>query len=97
MISERLYKVLTAPVITEKATLVAGCGNQVVFRVLLDADKREVKKAVEALFKVRVMSVRTIRVKGKRKVNKYGNVCRSDWKKAYVRLEAGHEIDFASI
>ena len=95
--SERLFKILTAPVITEKSTLVAGHGNQVVFKVILDADKGEVKKAVESLFKVKVVNVRTIRVKGKRKTNKYGDVCRSDWKKAYVRLESGHEIDFASI
>ena len=97
MISERLYKLIVAPVITEKATLVAEQGNQFVFKVLLDATKPEISKAVESLFKVKVKSVQTVRIKGKAKLNKFGEVRRSDWKKAYVRLETGHEIDFTNI
>ena len=94
---DRLYRVISAPIISEKATMVAENANQVVFKVVLDATKVEVKKAVEKLFNVKVASVRTMTVKGKRKINKFGETRRSDWKKAYVRLEAGHDIDFASI
>lgn len=97
MTPERLYRVVCAPLISEKATLVAESSNQVVFKVVLDASKAEIKKAVEKLFSVKVSQVRTMRVKGKRKLNKFGEVRKSDWKKAYVRLEAGHNIDFASM
>ncbi|BFM10327.1 50S ribosomal protein L23 [Simiduia litorea] len=94
MNQERIYKVLLGPVISEKA---AGAGeqDQVVFKVLPSADKIEIKAAVEKLFSVKVVSVRTINVKGKTKRTKHGMGQKSDWKKAYVRLEQGQDIDFA--
>jgi large subunit ribosomal protein L23 len=94
MNQERMYKVLLGPVISEKA---AGAGeqDQVVFKVLPSAEKTEIKAAVEKLFNVKVEGVRTINVKGKTKRTKHGMGQKSDWKKAYVRLEQGQDIDFA--
>ncbi len=98
MNQERIYKVLVGPQISEKSTMVAERGgNQVVFKVALDANKLEIKKAVEKLFSVKVAQVRVLRMKGKVKRNRFGDVRRSDWKKAYIRLEQGHDIDFASM
>jgi large subunit ribosomal protein L23 len=93
---ERIYKVLLGPHISEKAAISAESGNQVVFKVLPNATKLEVKKAVEKLFNVKVAGVQTLNVKGKVKRNKFGLVKKADWKKAYVRLEQGHDIDFAA-
>lgn len=90
--SERIYEVLRAPVITEKATL-ASEHNQVVFRVPVDATKREIKVAVETLFKVKVEAVNTIRVKGKVKRFRGRLGKRDDYKKAMVRLAEGQSID----
>lgn len=97
MNQERIYKILLGPQISEKSTIAAEESNQVVFKVALDANKLEVKRAVEKLFNVKVAEVRTLRMKGKVKRNRFGDVRRSDWKKAYIRLEAGQDIDFASI
>lgn len=97
MNQERIYKVLVGPQISEKSTLVAENSNQVVFKVALDANKLEIKRAIEKLFSVKVVQVRLLRMKGKTKRNRFGEVSRSDWKKAYIRLEQGHEIDFASM
>jgi large subunit ribosomal protein L23 len=94
---ERIYKILVGPQISEKSTLVAENSNQVVFKVALDANKLEIKHAIEKLFNVKVAQVRVLRMKGKVKRNRFGDVRRSDWKKAYVRLEQGHDIDFASM
>jgi large subunit ribosomal protein L23 len=82
---------------SEKAAMAAENGNQYVFRVALDATKNEIKTSVEQLFKVRVDDVRTLRVKGKSKRNRFGVHTSSTWKKAYVRLEQGQEIDLAAI
>ena len=71
--------------------------DQVVFRVADDATKLEVKHAVEKLFKVTVENVQTVNVKGKVKRNKFGLAAKSSWKKAYVRLAQGQDIDFALI
>lgn len=95
MNQERIYKVLLGPVISEKSAA-AGEANQVVFKVLADANKFEIKAAVEALFSKKVEGVRVLNVKGKTKRTRYGVGVRSDWKKAYVRLEQGQEIDFAA-
>lgn len=92
---ERLYKVLLGPVISEKSAVVADKGNQVVFKVVKTATKPEIKAAVEKLFNVNVQDVRVLNVKGKTKRTRFGLGQRSDWKKAYVRLEQGQEIDFA--
>lgn len=94
---ERLYKVILAPVISEKASLVAESSNQVVFKVMKDANKAEVFAAVEAMFGVKVANVRVLNFKGKTKRTKFGVGRRNDWKKAYVRLVAGQEIDFGSV
>jgi len=96
MNQERIYKVLLGPVISEKSAAAGEVANQVVFKVLADANKLEIKTAVEALFSKKVESVRVLNVKGKTKRTRYGVGKRSDWKKAYVRLEQGQEIDFAT-
>ena len=93
---ERLYKVLLGPVVSEKAAAAAETGNQVVFKVLVNATKMEIKAAIEKLFDVSVIDVKTLKVKGKTKRTRHGLGQRSDWKKAYVRLAEGQDIDFAS-
>jgi len=95
MNQERIYKVVLGPHISEKAAILAEESNQYVFKVAKDASKPEVKKAVEVLFGVKVSDVRVLNVKGKVKRNRYGLAKGASWKKAYVRLEQGHEIDFA--
>ena len=95
MNEERLMRILIAPHISEKSTRVADVANQVVFRVVSDARKPEIKRAVEKMFKVEVDSVSVLNVKGKRKGMMGRNAGkRPNWKKAYVRLKAGHDIDF---
>ena len=92
---ERLFKVLVAPHISEKATILADKNDQYVFRVAPDATKPEIKTAVETLFDVKVQSVQTVNIKGKTKRTARGLGKRNDVRKAYVRLEAGQDIDFA--
>lgn len=94
MNSERLTKIILGPVVAEKATRVAENHNQVVLKVLPDANKLEIKKAVELLFETQVESVTTTNVKGKTK--RTGRIMgkRSDWKKAYVKLAEGSDINF---
>jgi large subunit ribosomal protein L23 len=91
----RLAQVLVAPIISEKATAAAEKNNQVLFKVLRDATKPEIKAAVELLFKVEVQSVQTVVQKGK--VKKFGrSIGRRDHvKKAYVSLKAGQELNFS--
>ena len=90
----RLLQILLAPHVSEKTNRLAERHNQAVFKVLRDATKPEIKGAVETLFNVKVKGVTVLNIKGKRK--RFGAMQgrRSDWKKAYVSLEAGHEIDF---
>ena len=95
MNEERLMKVLISPHISEKSTRVADSSNQVVFRVLPDARKPEIKRAVEKLFSVEVVHVQVANVKGKQKIFQRTRGTRPNWKKAYVRLKPGHDIDFA--
>jgi large subunit ribosomal protein L23 len=92
---ERLMTVLLAPVISEKATHIADKHEQVVFRVVQDATKPEVKAAVELMFKVEVEKVQIANVMGKEK--RFGRFMgrRRHWKKAYVCLKPGQEINFA--
>lgn len=94
---ERLYKVLLGPHISEKTTIAGEAANAYTFRVLPDATKPEIKAAVERLFEVSVRDVRTMNVKGKVKRTQRGLSRRKSWKKAYVRLAEGHEIDFAPV
>ena len=91
----RLATILMAPIISEKATSVAEKNNQVLFKVLRDATKPEIKAAVELLFKVEVEKVSTVVQKGK--VKRFGrSIGRRDHvKKAYVSLKAGQELNFS--
>jgi large subunit ribosomal protein L23 len=93
--AEQLMQVLLAPVVSEKSTRVADKYRQYVFRVADAATKPEIKAAVELLFKTKVDSVTVSRVKGKKK--RFGRFIgrRNNWKKAYVQLAAGQEINFA--
>ena len=94
MREERLLKVLVAPHVSEKSTMAAEANNTVVFKVAKDANKAEIKAAVEKLFEVEVEGVRTVNVKGKTKRHGLRSGKRSDWKKAYVVLKEGQDIDF---
>jgi large subunit ribosomal protein L23 len=91
----RLAQVLVGPIVSEKATAVAEKSNQVLFQVLRDATKPEIKAAVELLFKVQVESVRTLNQKGKAK--RFGRSLgrRDHIKKAYVSLKEGQELNFS--
>ena len=90
----REYTVIEAPLITEKGTFVNETGNQVVFQVRPDANKIEIKRAVEKLFKVKVLKVRTANILGKTRRVGRSVGRRPDWKKAYVTLGDGQHIDF---
>lgn len=96
MTPEKLMHVLLEPRITEKSTLMGDKYNQVVFKVAKKATKPEIKQAVEMLFKVEVDSIRVVSVPGKQKMYRNTTGRRSDWKKAYVKLKPGFEIDFMS-
>lgn len=93
MNEERLMKVLVAPLISEKSSVAAEQNNQVVFKVTTDATKPEIKAAVEMLFEVKVDAVKVANMKGKTK--RFGQKMgrRNDWKKAYISLQEGSEID----
>ena len=94
MNTQRLTNIIVSPRIAEKATIRADLDNQHVFSVLKDATKPEVKKAVELMFDVKVKSVRLMNVQGKltRVGRTFGK--RKDWKKAYVRLQEGFDINY---
>jgi large subunit ribosomal protein L23 len=94
---EHLLQVLRAPHISEKSAHLADKYRQLVFKVAKDARKPEIKQAVEYLFEVKVQEVRVLNVKGKRK--SFGRIRgkRTDWKKAYVTLEPGYDIDFLGL
>ncbi len=94
MNQERLMQVLLEPRVTEKTTQLADSSRQFTFKVLTDATKAEVKGAVELMFEVQVDSVQLINVKGKTKRFGRREGRRSDWKKAYVKLKEGFDIDF---
>jgi len=91
----RLMNILLSPVVSEKSALAADSSNQFVFKVTGDASKPEIAQAVELMFDVKVDQVRTVNQKGKQK--RFGAVMgrRNNWKKAYVRLQQGFDIDFA--
>ncbi len=92
---QRLMQVLLGPAISEKSTMVGDKHNQIVFRVDRTATKGDVKAAVELMFKVEVDGVQVLNVKGKEKRTGRFIGRRNSWKKAYVRLKAGQEINFA--
>jgi len=94
---ERLMTVIEGPHFSEKSTLAAELNNQIVFKVRRDATKREIRQAVELLFEVKVEDVNVVNCRGKAK--RFGQVRgrRSDWKKAYVKLAEGSQIDFLGV
>lgn len=95
MNEHRLMSILVAPHVSEKSTRVADGSNQVTFKVRTDARKPEIRRAVERIFDVEVASVSVLNVKGKRKQFRgKGQGRRTDWRKAYVRLKPGFDIDF---
>ena len=93
---ERLLQVLLAPIVSEKSTFVADKNTQFIFRVAPDATKPEIKAAVEALFQKEVESVQVLNVKGKKKRAAYRVGRRRDWKKAYVCLKPGQDLDMTA-
>jgi large subunit ribosomal protein L23 len=94
MNQERIMKVLISPIVSEKSTRLADQHRQFVFKVVKDASKPEVRKAVELMFDVKVDAVQIANVSGK--VKRFGGAIgkRSDWKKAFVTLAEGHDINF---
>ena len=97
MNQERLMKVLLAPIVSEKSTRLADANRQFVFKVLPDSSKPEVRKAVELMFDVKVTGVQIANVRGKTKRFGQKEGKRADWKKAYVTLAEGHDIDFMGV
>ena len=95
MNDERLMSLLLAPLVSEKSTRISERSNQVAFRVRTDARKPEIRRAVEKMFNVEVESVSVLNVRGKQKGLRGRNPGRRpDWRKAYVRLKPGYDIDF---
>lgn len=94
MSQERLMNVLLGPHVSEKSSVVADSHNQVVFKVVTDASKAEIRQAVELMFEVNVESVQVANVKGKVKRTQRGPSRRKNWKKAYIRLQEGQDINF---
>jgi len=94
MRQERLMTVLLGPHVSEKGTILAEKHNQVVFRVRRDANKTEIRKAVELMFEVKVDGVQVVNLQGK--TTRFGRMSgrRVSWKKAYVQLAEGQQIDF---
>ena len=92
----KLANILSAPIVSEKTANVADSSNQFVFKVAKTATKLQIKNAVELMFDVKVESVRVLNVKGK--IKRFGRTLgkRSDWKKAYVKLQSGHSIELAT-
>lgn len=96
MNEKRLYSIILGPYTTEKSVRLSDKNRQYAFKVALDANKYELTEAIEKLFSVKVVSVRTVTTGGKTKNFKQTAGERSDWKKAYIRLAEGHEINLAN-
>lgn len=97
MDNEKLFTLIKSPIITEQTSLLGENLKQIVFKVDLTANKREIKQAVEKLFKVDVLKVTTSIVKGKTKRNRFGVYKKSNYKKAFVSISEGSEIQFEGI
>ena len=95
VVESRIANILLAPIVSEKSSIAAEISKRFVFKVQKVATKKQIKTAVEQMFNVEVDSVQVLNVKGK--VKRFGRALgkRSDWKKAYVKLKEGHDIDFA--
>ena len=89
-----LYNTVIAPIITEKATKISE-KNQYVFKVKIDSNKKEIKQAIEKLFKVKIKKIKTIKIKGKTKTFKGTKGRRSDYKKAIICLDKGENLDYS--
>ncbi len=95
---QRMYTIVLGPHVSEKTAIMGDLNNQYAFKVAVDATKPELKEAIETLFKVAVEDVKILNVKGKTKKSAKGQLRRQpNWKKAYVKLGQGHEIDFAEL
>ena len=94
MVMNNLYNTVIAPIITEKATKISE-KNQYVFKVKIDSNKKEIKKAIEQLFKVKIKKIKTIKIKGKNKIFKGTKGRRSDYKKAIICLNKGENLDYS--
>ncbi|MCD4654373.1 50S ribosomal protein L23 [bacterium] len=88
------YRILISPIITEKTTIQKAESNTITFKVHIDASKEEIKKAVSTVFNVKVVDIRTIRMKGKPKRMGRFSGRRSNWKKAIVQLAYGEKIPY---
>ncbi|MEN8107166.1 MAG: 50S ribosomal protein L23 [Pseudomonadota bacterium] len=97
MNQERLMKILLAPIVSEKSTRLADANRQYTFKVLPNASKPEVRKAVELMFDVKVKAIQMTNMRGKTKRFGQSEGKRADWKKAYVTLAEGHDIDFMGV
>ena len=97
MKNSRLYNVLREPHISEKVSILGEEANQYAFKVAIEATRPQIKEAVEGIFKVAVKKVTTSNVKGKVKRNAQGLVKKKNWKKAYVTLERGEELDYLDV
>ena len=97
MDNEKLFTLIKSPIITEQTSFLGENLKQIVFKVDLSANKREIKQAVEKLFNVEVLKVTTSVVKGKTKRNRFGVYRKSNYKKAFVSISEGSEIQFEGI
>lgn len=97
MDNEKLFTLIKSPIITEQTAQLSENLKQVVFKVDLSSNKREIKKAVEELFKVKVLKVTTSVIKGKAKRNRFGIYKKSNYKKAFVSLSEDSDIQFEGI
>ena len=97
MDNEKLYTLIKTPLVTEKTSRLGESLKQIVFKVDISANKREIKKAVEMMFKVEVIKVTTSIVKGKTKRNRFGTYKRSNYKKAFVSISENSDIQFEGL
>tara|TARA_A100001011_G_scaffold231479_1_gene239525 strand:+ start:506 stop:802 length:297 start_codon:yes stop_codon:yes gene_type:complete len=97
MDNEKLYTLIKTPLVTEKTSRLGEALKQIVFKVDISANKREIRKAVEMMFKVEVIKVTTTIVKGKTKRNRFGIYKRSNYKKAFVSISENSDIQFEGI
>ena len=91
---DQIRTILIEPHVSEKTTLLNQNSGQIAFKVRSDSNKKQIKKAVEEMFKVKVSSVKTVSVKGKKKRMGMRSGKTNDWKKAYIKLEEGQNLDF---
>ena len=93
-IRDRIRTILIEPHVSEKTTLLNQNSGQIAFKVRSDSNKKQIKRAVEEMFNVKVSSVKTVSVKGKKKRMGMRSGKTNDWKKAYIKLEEGQNLDF---